>query len=698
MSKPTKHRPWLTATLLVLALFGLLWRIGTLRFENSDDALILKAFMGFEGGVPASFSLYVHTLLAWALHGLARLWPGVAWLSLFQLGVLGLSAAVLCKSLMQLAGKGCPARMAGVAAALLSLLLLAALAMCRINYTTTAALAGAAAVAQCLAVPPGAAAHGRLRAYGLAALLLGLACLLRMQSAWPAAAFAGLALLWQAGEAQRTLRPSHTAQAGKRGEPCQRKGRRMQPLCAAQPAEPALPADPARGATALHPAARSALLALAGMLAMVVVLLAVRQGEIALRGLQGDAIWHAARTALLDYTPFEGEPAPALGTGLLPATLIALLRQWYFLDGRITTEVMRAMAGSYPAAPLQTALAQLGGLFADFPRYQWLTAALLALYGLCLLPGRKAPPFLRAAATLAVLGAAALFGLLAAQGRLPPRAADAVLLPAGALLLGLALLAWRLAPATDAAARATALDTAAAGNAGNTAAPAALQAPPPAAAVGSPAEQAGAPVPDAPTPAPAKAAACANDPATLPLAARTHLSGSLSAARTTPLQRGTALALLAALLLACGMHARLTLYTITRRPDAQSQQRQADLERYALANPQTLILRSPNLLRDTRLFPDVRDGIPGNTAIWGDWSCRTPGWYAQLAAFGLDGHALDARAWLDAPLQLAVAAAQQTADLQAYLTDAIGQPVLPVLAGQEGTLRFYRFETLPAAE
>ena len=38
-------------------------------------------------------------------------------------------------------------------------------------------------------------------------------------------------------------------------------------------------------------------------------------------------------------------------------------------------------------------------------------------------------------------------------------------------------------------------------------------------------------------------------------------------------------ALLAALLLACGMHARLTLYTITRRPDAQSQQRQADLER-----------------------------------------------------------------------------------------------------------------------
>ena len=188
MFKPAARRVWLPATVLVLVLFGLLWRTGTLRFENSDDALILKAFMGFEGGVPATFSLYVHTLLAWLLSGASRLWPGVAWFSLFQLGLLALSGAVLCKSLMQLAGDGRAARVTGIAAAALCLVLLAAFAMSRINYTTTAALAGAAAVAQLLTAP----LHGRTaRARGLAALLLGLGFLLRMQSAWPSAALRG---------------------------------------------------------------------------------------------------------------------------------------------------------------------------------------------------------------------------------------------------------------------------------------------------------------------------------------------------------------------------------------------------------------------------------------------------------------------------------------------------------------------------
>jgi hypothetical protein len=33
--------------------------------SGSDDAPILRAFMGYEGGEPATFHLYLHTAFAW---------------------------------------------------------------------------------------------------------------------------------------------------------------------------------------------------------------------------------------------------------------------------------------------------------------------------------------------------------------------------------------------------------------------------------------------------------------------------------------------------------------------------------------------------------------------------------------------------------------------------------------------------------
>ena len=99
--------------------------------------------------------------------------------------------------------------------------------------------------------------------------------------------------------------------------------------------------------------------------------------------------------------------------------------------------------------------------------------------------------------------------------------------------------------------------------------------------------------------------------------------------------RTAALCLCALLLLPAGMQLKQTLYTLTRRPDIVSPTREADLEAYALENPDRLIVRTPDLLRDTRLFPDVSAGVPDNTMIWGDWLCRTPGWNAQLERYRL---------------------------------------------------------------
>ena len=79
--------------------------------------------------------------------------------------------------------------------------------------------------------------------------------------------------------------------------------------------------------------------------------------------------------------------------------------------------------------------------------------------------------------------------------------------------------------------------------------------------------------------------------------------------------RAAAFCLCALLLLPAGMELKQTLHTLTRRPDIVSLTREMDLEAYALENPDRLIVRTPDLLRDTRLFPDVAAGVPDNTMI-----------------------------------------------------------------------------------
>lgn len=562
MEKRRARSLWWIAVAAAALLFAALALVSNFRYENSDDGLITRAFMGFEGGAPASFSLYIHTLLAWLLWLLGTLMPALPWFSLFQVGVLLLSCTVIVKCLLQLAGGYAHPRVAGGVVAALYLLTCAAFACCRINYVTTAALAGAAAVLQSMAAPLGG--KGSLRGHGLWLLLFGCAYLLRAQGAIPSAAFIALALVWRLA-----ARPRGTAAA--RGE------------------------------------VRGALWALAALLMLLLALYGMRVLELAARGLAGEIDWHAARTALLDYTRFETAPQLAMGVaGGLPAPLAKLVSRWYFLDSRITAQAMRAMAAAYAG--------EGGGLWARWQAFLAQDARVplavllpVALLLLCLTARRGGPRLARTAAALAVLGTLAMLTYLLLAGRAPARAADAVLLPCTALLCGL-LLALRVNP----------------------------------------------------------------------------LAGA-------PARRTAAVVLCAAALAVAGASIRLTYRAVTRAQDVQSMERSRLFTQIGLAHPDWYVLRSPNLYRDTSLVPYTAGGIPANTAVWGDWTCHTPGWYAQMAALGIDGHAFAPANWLAGNIVLVSVEDAEISDLCAYLSDAAGGTVQAVQVAENGGLPVYRF-------
>ncbi len=564
---PTRHtlRHWFVAAGMTAALFAVLAAVSNFRFENSDDVLLVKAFMGFEGGAPANFSLYTHTLLAWALYGLGRVAPAVPWFSVFQGALLLAGGTVAVKCILQLAERSGWRAVWGLVGGASFLSMFAAFACCRVNYTTTAALAAAAAVLQFATVEPFQGKRGKtVRGYGLGLILLALGYCLRYASVMPALPYLALLLMWQGA---RQWKATHG------------------------------------GLRSLWPL----LLGAGTVAAMLLMLWGIRQAEIALRGLQPYLDWQNARTALMDFTAFADDPAPALAAGLgyAPSTL-AMVRAWYFMDASITTDMLRALRSAYPAHPSGAAFAQLGALYAQNPRYLYSTLATLILCVALCLRGRS--PLTRLAAPLAVLGGGMMLLYLGWQGRLPGRAADAVFFPCAALLLAL----WFSEP------------------------PAAQKRP--------------------------------------------------------AWRRALAAALAAAALLAVGMNAKLTLHDITRAPDIRSQVREADLETYALAHANTLVVRSPALLRDTRLWPAVRGGLPANIMIWGDWTCRTPSWYAQLARLGFDGPAFTAADWLRGNILLATADDAEMAALRAYMSDALGVSVQAVPAGQAGEIALYRFQ------
>lgn len=562
--------PWLIGIIAATLLFLVLSRITYFRYENSDDILMVKGFMGFQGGTPQNLNLYTNTLLA---HALSLLAPSVPWFSVFQLFLLWCGCVTLMSGFYRLATGHGNGHLPGVGVGIVFWGMFAFFACCRLTYTTTAALVSAAALVHLLTLGLGKPSASSVLLRSLVSVfLLVCAYSLRDSSILPALPFCGLAVFAMAHDRNRTSGEKHNA--------------------------------------------RLFWIPVFSIAISIVCLFGVRYWETSQPETTEAFQWQSARIDLFDYTAFEQDLTPALrvaeSAGISPSEL-SLIQQWYFMDENITAEALQKLRAAYPQADIPQrmahALQTMSRFFSQDPRYMLAAILLLALCLLNLLCHSKGQSIvLPVISLLGMISTAALLLYLAYQGRFLSRAVDTVLFPAAALQCGLFLMSAR----------------------------------------------------------------------------SFH-------AKAVPMRIAIAFLCMVCLGVAC-THVAFTKRVISDHPDAVSLQREDDLERYALENPEKLIVRTPNLLRDTRLFPDVSAGLPTNIIIWGDWYCRMPGWYAQLQQHGIDGKSFTAKDWLHPNVLFATAQGYAPPDaLIAHISEETQGTVRSLKVGEEGTLCFFRF-------
>jgi len=406
MRRYRRITPWLWGLFTASLLFAVLYAFSSYQYIGSDDAPILRSFMGYEGGEPATFHLYLHTAFAWLLWALAKLFPGVAWFSILQLFLLWFSQVVIVKSLAQLAQRRGRPAWAGALAGAAFLAAFTVYVTCRITYTTTSALCGAAAVAQLMSVDFTAKKPRSVVGpmVGSALLLLCAYCL-RQISVLPPLCFWLLALGVKLFTAY---------------------GRKKRAWRLARPV-------------------------FTGMLVTALLFggfAAVRAVDIRLNHAEDFLAWQDARIQLFDYTDYDttttDETLNAVGWS---RDEFSMVTYWYFLDDNITTEALRTLyaqqtaddAAVTAADRLQDMWDTLTGSLNASPAVRYglwaaLAVAAAALLMLLLTPGR--PVWALLGVPAAAVGGGLLLVYLGYTGRLPMRAAMSVLLPMAAYLYG----------------------------------------------------------------------------------------------------------------------------------------------------------------------------------------------------------------------------------------------------------------------
>lgn len=560
-----KIAPWMIGMLITTLLFAALKSISYFRFENSDDILFVKGFMGFEGGGPVTFNLYTNVILVKLLGALSAMMPTIAWFSVYQLVLLWISGVVIVKSFVQVSVNHQKSCLIGALAGAVFLGVFATFAFCRITYTSTVALACAAAVAQILSIDRNLIDNQYISKIILSVVLLSCGYLLRAEAVLPAVPFIGLALLY------RFINFDESNQKYK---------------------------------VVTNQLGTSVLI----FAAVFVLLFVARSLEISLSDQSSYVKWSQARIDLFDYTDFENDIEPALNAQTdLSEAEIALLQDWYFMDERMTTDRLAAMSQAYEGHTTGSVFSNISSFFSSNKRYItsiWLVIC-VALF--CLLPRRRKTHLLFVIAA-AVAAALAMLLYLSIKGRILFRAVDCIWLPMAGLIGCLFL---------------------------------------------------------------------------------ENVSFLENRAKT---QRIIAAALSIMILFSIGLTGIQLWQTVRSKPDEISLQREAEIEAFALENPDKLILRKPSLLRDTRLFPDVSEGMPTNIMIWGDWYARTPSWYSQLEAFGIDGETFDAQDWLNPAILFATQDDLPPQALINYISDYVGQPITAQVYGEYGSLKFFSFQ------
>ena len=388
---------WLYAALMTLAVLLFAFLGTEVRYAVNDDAAIMRSFLGYESGVPADFQIYIHGILAKPLYWLSMAFPLLPWFSYLQSALLGLACLIIAKSILQCFVKHEKPLWAGAVLALAFLLTLCLKYICRMTFTQTSALLGAAAVLQMLSIEHDRGGWrvviGMLGALALAVLSYAL----RQITALPVLAFCGLAfvvILW--------------AEYGKK--------RSWKPM----------------------------LLSLALVAVVMGGLVIAREVEIQNSDAQDYLAWQESNTDVIDYYGMKNVPQEAYDLVGWESETIVMANKWCFLDSDISTEAFQKLDAYMEAHDTRTLADRLSQGWADVVKVitqnpvdmRCLLLGLLAgITGLiCALCKRRLSIAFGYAA--AALGALAMIAYLAFGGRLPLRALLMVTLPVSALFVG----------------------------------------------------------------------------------------------------------------------------------------------------------------------------------------------------------------------------------------------------------------------
>ena len=402
----TKKRgiSWLIAASMTALLMTFVLTCTEVLYSTNDDAGILRAFMGYETGEPASFHIFIHGLLAWPLCFISNLFPNMPWFSYLQMALLALSCTVMAKSIMQcFVNRGRPLWQGAVLAAVF-LLTLCTKNISRLTFTQTAALLGAAAVAQMLSIRHDQGAWRVILGMMGALALVCLCYSLRLNALLPMVGFCGLIfvlLVWEhygLGKwARRSLRP---------------------------------------------------------MVISLIVIAVVLGGMVGARELElsdperrSYLEWQDANTEIMDYIGVHNVPAEAFELVGWDAPMIAMAQDWCFVDSEISTDDFVRMSEYIHQQNPKTLAEKLSGAWRLFLQTASasvqdmrclsiaLVAAVIGLIFACMQKGKR---LLLCLSILGILGlAAVMIAYLAISGRLPLRALLIAALPAAAGLFAL---------------------------------------------------------------------------------------------------------------------------------------------------------------------------------------------------------------------------------------------------------------------
>ena len=387
---------WIPAAFLsaICIAVSLLWLDA--RYALNDDAAILRAFLGCEGGAVADFLPHQHELITIPLGFLNRQFPGIPFFSYLQVFLLWLGFTVIFKLPLQLTQHHKTVRIfsCGMVTALFGIM---ALYVCaRITYTQTAAVLVAAAAAELLSLNPDNDSTGvivRCMLFSLFLFCLGYG--LRLEILPAGLAFLGLCWLFQDIRIKKKNPKNHSF------------------FC----------------------------FALILCATVVGVLFLQRQIRISQPDVKEYMDWHKVRISVLDYHALNDLPQDLLDEIGWDKTTVSLVQECCFLPPEVNTEALTKIQQYYQAqaAPhlferLTNGLAVLrDNLFSEqtFPLDRWpvfafFSIALLSLFFILFEKHeRKEDLLLWICTTLLCL---TLLFYLALQGRMPFRAVYTVIL------------------------------------------------------------------------------------------------------------------------------------------------------------------------------------------------------------------------------------------------------------------------------